>query len=85
MTAVWELGTADAKKVSAFLQRRQGRTYPPKTAGIFLARLAEKGFLHRAATAQARPGRPAHVYSPSVDRTEAFRRQIQKFLADYPG
>lgn len=85
MSAVWELGTADAKEVSALLQRRHGRAYPPKTAGIFLARLVEKGFLRRAATVQARPGRPAHVYFPSVERADALRRQIQKFLADYTG
>jgi predicted transcriptional regulator len=83
MSAVWELGKADASEVSALLQRRYGRACPPKTAGIFLARLVQRGFLRHTTIKPVRPGRPAHIYSPSIARQDALRRQIQKFLEDY--
>lgn len=83
MSAVWALENADANRVSAWIQERHGRTYPPKTVGIFLARLAQKGFLCYTTIRPIGPGRPAYIYSPSVAREHALRRQIQKFVADY--
>lgn len=83
MTAVWELRQADAAEVADFLKRRYGRVYPVKTAGIFLGRLAKKGFLQHMTSPPIRPGRPAHIYSPTIGREDALRRQFQQFLADH--
>lgn len=83
MSAVWLLHEADAVQVSTLIRERYGRAYPPKTAGIFLARLAQKGFLRRRVVVPVGPGRPAHVYFPSVTREDALRRQFRRFLSDY--
>lgn len=83
MTAVWLLKEADAARVSALLRERYGRFYPPKTAGIFLARLVRKGLLQHRSVPPIGPGRPAHVYFPAVTREDALRRQFQRFVEDY--
>ncbi len=83
MSAVWELGKADAGQVSVLLGERQRRAYSPKTAGIFLARLAGKGLLRKQRIKPAGPGRPAFLYSPVLDRQDALRRQIERFLTEY--
>ena len=83
MSAVWLLQQADAVQVSILLRERYGRVYPTKTAGIFLARLAQKGFLQHRTVNPVGPGRPAHVYFPAVTREDTLRRQFQRFLGDY--
>lgn len=83
MCAVWLLQEADALQVSTLLRERYSRVYPTKTAGIFLARLARKGFLDHRTVNPVGPGRPAHVYFPAVTKDDALRRQFQKFLSDY--
>lgn len=83
MVAVWELEEADASEVSRFLGRKLGRIYPPKTAGILLSRLAQKGYLRFTTPNPAGRGRPAHIYSPAIPREAALASQFARFLRDY--
>ncbi len=83
MSAVWELKEADALEVSRFISRNLGRTYPSKTAGVLLSRLAQKGYLCFTTPHSAGRGRPAHIYSPAVSREAALVVQFSRFLSDY--
>ncbi len=84
MYCVWELGAATPPQVAEHLRTRLGEEVSPKTSGIFLARLEEKGYLRSApGPSLSLRGRPPHVYSPLVSREEALRRQLQKFLDDH--
>jgi len=84
MFCVWELRAATPPQVAEHLRTQLGEKVSPKTAGIFLARLEEKGYLRSApGPSQAVRGRPPHVYSPLVSREDALRRQLQKFLDDH--
>ena len=84
MVCIWELRAATPPQVSECLRTKLGEELSPKTAGIFLARLEEKGYLRSApGPALAVRGRPPHVYSPLVAREDALRRQLQKFLDDH--
>lgn len=84
MACIWELQAATPPQVAEHLRTRLGEEVTAKTAGIFLARLEEKGYLRSApGPALAVRGRPPHVYSPLVTREDALRRQLQKFLEDH--
>ncbi len=84
MSCVWDLRAANPPQVSEHLRTRLGEELSPKTAGIFLARLEEKGYLRSAPgpTLAAR-GRPPHIYQALVTREESLRRQLEKFIEDY--
>jgi predicted transcriptional regulator len=84
MASVWSLGEADALRVSNLLRERR-RNCPPKTAGVYLARLEDKGYLRSEPTQEsAGRGRPAHVYFPLVSREKALAAQLERFLDEHP-
>lgn len=84
MACIWDLQAATPPQVAERLRTKLGEEVTPKTAGIFLARLEEKGYLRSApGPTLAVRGRPAHLYSPLVTRQDALRRQLLKFLDDH--
>jgi predicted transcriptional regulator len=84
MRCVWDLRQATPPQVADHLRTKLGEELSPKTVGIFLARLEEKGYLRSSpGPTSAVRGRPAHVYSPSVAHEDSLRRQLQKFLDDH--
>jgi predicted transcriptional regulator len=84
MSCVWELEAANPPQVSEHLRTKLGEELSPKTAGIFLARLEEKGYLRSApGPALAGRGRPPHFYQAMVTRDESLRWQLEKFLEDH--
>lgn len=83
MSAVWELGSADASTISQMLGRKFKRVYSPKTTSIMLSRLADKGLLQSNQVVSSGPGRPAHLYSPTLPRDLAVRGQFKRFLRDH--
>jgi len=84
MRCVWDLRTANPLQVVGHLLRVFGVKISPKAAGIFLARLEEKGYLCSApGPAVALRGRPPHIYFPLVTHQDALQWQLQKFLADH--
>jgi predicted transcriptional regulator len=85
MRCVWDLGTANAAQVSVHLRERYGREdLSPRTVGIFLARLVEKGYLgYRLGLVPPGGGRAPHLYSPRVCFETALRLAVDRFLADY--
>ena len=82
MTCVWDLGSANAREVSEQLQVRKQRALAPKTTGILLARLVEKGYLAASAERQLR-GRALHNYTPLVPRQTALGWQLERFMNDH--
>lgn len=84
MSCVWDLRSANPPQVAEHLRTKLGEDLSPKTAGIFLARLEEKGYLRSAPeTTPAGRGRPAHIYQPVVTREESLQWQLEKFLEDH--
>ena len=84
MSCIWALRAANPPQVSEYLRTRLGEDLSPKTAGIFLARLEEKGYLRSApAPVPAARGRPPHIYEAVVTREESLRWQLKKFLDDH--
>src|SRR5215210_873609 len=84
MRCVWDLREATPPQVADHLRTKLGEELSPKTVGIFLARLEEKGYLRSSpGPASAVRGRPAHVYSPLVLLEDSLRRQVQKFLDEH--
>jgi predicted transcriptional regulator len=84
MRCVWDLRAANPLQVAEHLRSEFGEEVRPKTAGIFLARLEEKGYLRSIpGPAVALRGRPPHIYFPLVTYRDALRRQFKKFLDDY--
>jgi predicted transcriptional regulator len=79
---VWELGYANAGEVSAQLRDRRLKDFAPSTAGVLLARLANKGYLEIETKRQSR-GRPLHYYRPLVSRDTALEWQLQHFFRDH--
>ncbi|HEX4965105.1 MAG TPA: BlaI/MecI/CopY family transcriptional regulator [Thermoanaerobaculia bacterium] len=80
LSCIWDLRSANPIEVSEHLRSRYQRDLSPKTVGILLARLVEKGFL-RSVTGPTPPrGRPALVYLPLVSRRDALRRQFRHFV-----
>jgi hypothetical protein len=61
-----------------------GEELSPKTTGILLARLEEKGYL-RPAPGPALTGRvrPPHFYTAVVTREQSLRWQLEKFFKDH--
>ncbi len=84
MACIWELQAATPPQVAEHLRTKLGEEISAKTAGIFLARLEEKGYLQSVPSpALAMRGRPPHVYSPLITREDALQHQLLKFLADH--
>jgi predicted transcriptional regulator len=83
MSALWDLRTADAQAVSETLRAKYHRFYSPKTTGIMLSRLEDKGFLRSLAASSSGPGRPANLYSPVLPRDLAVKGQFRRFLTDH--
>ena len=83
MSAVWDLGSANALMVSQILRTKFKRVYSPKTTGIMLSRLADRGFLRSVQADSPGPGRPAHLYTPALPRDLAVRGQFKRFLNDH--
>ena len=84
MSCIWDLRAANPPQVAEHLRTRLGEELSPKTTGIFLARLEEKGYLRSApGPALAGRGRPPHVYEAVVTREESLRWQLEKFLDDH--
>ena len=79
LECLYDLGSGDAVDVADELRRRKLRVYHPSTTGIFLARVAEKGYLSFTVERQRR-GRPRHTYRPAVPREAAIRRLLQHLL-----
>jgi predicted transcriptional regulator len=82
MRCVWDLRAANPPQIAGHLRSAFGEEVGPKTVGIFLARLAKKGYL-RSAPGTAVRGRPPHIYFPLVDYEDALRQQLEKFLEDH--
>lgn len=80
MSCVWELGLANALEVSEMLRTSREGGLSPKTTGILLARIAEKGYLSITAVPRIGGGRPIYSYTPVVSRETALRRQIDRFF-----
>src|SRR5215210_6329597 len=84
MRCVWDLGEATPPQVADHLRTKLREELSPKTVGIFLARLEEKGYLRSfPGPTSAVRGRPAHVYTPLVTHEDSLRHQLQKFLDDH--
>ena len=84
MSCIWDLRAANPPQVAEHLRIRLGEELSPKTAGIFLARLEEKGYLRSApGPVLAGRGRPPHIYQAKVTRDESILRQLEKFLEDH--
>lgn len=84
MSCVWDLGAANPPQVSEHFRAKLGEELSPKTAGIFLARLEEKGYLRSApGPAPAGPGRPPHHFQTMVTREKSLQWQVEKFLDDH--
>jgi predicted transcriptional regulator len=79
---VYDLGTANAMEVSEHLARRYGIDLHPKTAGVFLLRLVERGMLKAEPVAVPR-GRPHHSYEPVFTKEDALRNQLRGFLKEH--
>jgi predicted transcriptional regulator len=83
MSSVWALRVANPPQVSEYF-RALGEELSPKTAGILLARLEEKGYLRsEPGPPLAGRGRPPHFYTAVVTREESLRRLLEKFLKDH--
>jgi len=82
MYCIWELGEASPPEVSEHLQSL-GEELTPKTVGIYLTRLEEKGYLRSAPVATAARGRPKHTFQAAVTRLESLRWQMERFLEDH--
>lgn len=82
LSCLWDLRSANPAQVADHLQLRLREALSPKTVGIMLARLENKGYL-RSAPGPVLRGRPPHIYVPLVNREDALRIQIQKFLIDH--
>jgi predicted transcriptional regulator len=84
MSCIWELRAANPPQVSEHLRSSLGEELSPKTTGVFLARLEEKGYLRSApGPSLAGRGRPPHIYQAVITREESLRRQLEKFLEDH--
>lgn len=83
MAAIWELKEADAVQVSELLREHFGRSLQPKTVGIFLLRLTQKGHLHFTTPGSVGRGRPAHLYTPAITRREALLHLFMNFITSY--
>lgn len=84
MRCIWDLQEANPPQVAEYLCTKLGEELSPKTVGIFLARLEEKGYLRSTpGPALAGRGRPPHIYAPLVTHDAALRRQFNKFLSDH--
>ena len=82
LTALWETRQADAKTLSSILKTRFQLHYSPKTTGVLLARLAQKGHL-RVSVNRSEPGRPVHLYSPVLSREQALEAQFSHLFKEY--
>lgn len=83
MRSLWDLRSADPVQIAERLRTRYGFDYSPQAAGIFLRRLAEKGYACFVIAPAVGRGRPRHVYSPLIGEEEALRRQVLRFLQEY--
>jgi len=84
MSCIWHLQAASPPQVSDFLRSTFSEDLSPKSAGILLSRLEEKGFLRSVpAPALAGRGRPPHIYEAVVTREQSLLRQLKKFLDDH--
>jgi predicted transcriptional regulator len=84
MSCVWDLTMANPPQVSDHLRSKLGEELSPKTTGILLARLEEKGYLRPApGPALTGRGRPPHFYTAVVTREQSLRWQLEKFLKDH--
>jgi predicted transcriptional regulator len=83
MAAVWKLGEANALQVSKWVSAQQGRILSPKTAGIFLMRLTQKGHLVSATSGSTGRGRPAHLYTAALLRDDALQQVLLNFIGSY--
>lgn len=83
LSAIWDLGNADAADIAQILRAKFGRDYSTKSTSIMLSRLAGKGLLQSEQVHSDSPGRPAYLYSPAMPRNLAIQRQFKRFLRDH--
>ena len=84
LSCIWDLREANPPQVSEYFQNKFGEELNPKTAGIFLARLEDKGYLRSApGPTRAGRGRPPHIYQAVIAREESLGWQLEKFLDDH--
>ena len=86
LLCVWDLGSATPMEVAGHLEKLFGRSsaFSPKTVGILLARVAEKGLLRAERTpAAAMKGRPPNQYTAAISKTEGLRLILEQFVAAY--
>jgi predicted transcriptional regulator len=84
LSCIWDLRAANPPQVSEHFQNKFSEELSPKTAGIFLARLEDKGYLRSApGPVHAGRGRPPHIYQAVVAREESLEWQLEKFLDDH--
>ena len=83
LACVYELGSANPKQVSEQLRRKNREDLSPKTCGIYLARVALKGYLSADPEHRPQRGRPLNTYRPAVGKQTALGVQVERFLANY--
>ena len=83
MSAIWDLGGAEASEVARVVRAKFGRTITAKAASIMLSRLADRGLLRSELAPPNRRGRPAFVYSPVVPRHLALEAQFRRFVQEH--
>jgi predicted transcriptional regulator len=83
LRCIHDLGSANAVEVSGQLQSQYGIECHPKTVGVFLLRLVERGLITAEPATAAGRGRPLHVYTAAVSKEAALRGQFEAFLDTY--
>ncbi len=82
LVCVYDLRSANPLQVAEQLRRRHLHPFAPSSCGVLLARVANKGYLSVEPERQAR-GRPLHIYTPTLPKQIALRRQFEHFLHLY--
>lgn len=82
LRCIFDLGTANALQIAERLGTRYGVDVHPKTAGVLLLRLTERGLI-RAEPVTFGRGRPSHLYTATLTKEGALRGQVEAFLRQY--